>query len=253
MKSPLRYPGGKSRAVKRILPFIEGKTTELLSPFVGGASIEIAAAQKGIKVYAYDIFTPLVHFWQQLLLDANKVADKVNEYFPLKKEDFYVLQKKLKLSEDPIEIASLFFVINRCSFSGTTQSGGMSPNHPRFNQASIQRLRDFLCENMEVSLGSFEQSLKKYPSMFAYLDPPYALGMSSNLYGNKGDTHLDFNHINLSHSLKNRGMWVLSYNDCEIVRDLYQGHIFKPIEWTYGMNKSKKSNEVLIFSKDLKY
>ena len=59
MKSPLRYPGGKTRAVKHILPHIPKGIKEFCSPFFGGGSVELAVADRGIPVYGYDIFQPL--------------------------------------------------------------------------------------------------------------------------------------------------------------------------------------------------
>ncbi|WP_265036439.1 hypothetical protein [Wolbachia endosymbiont (group A) of Anomoia purmunda] len=50
--------------------------------------------------------------------------------------------------------------------------------------------------------------------------------------------------------LSTRDRWVLSYNDCEEIRDMYtEHHIIEP-KWSYGMGNSKKSNEILILSKD---
>lgn len=38
-RSPLRYPGGKSRAVSMILPHIPEGTEKVCSPFFGGARL----------------------------------------------------------------------------------------------------------------------------------------------------------------------------------------------------------------------
>ena len=81
-----------------------------------------------------------------------------------------------------------------------------------------------------------------------YLDPPYFL--SSNLYGKRGDHHKNFDHEGLAEVLRNRDKWLLSYNDCEQVRDLYSGFSFMSTKWRYGMNASKTSNEVFIVSRD---
>ena len=75
IKSPLRYPGGKSRAVTQILNLITRGIDVLCSPFLGGGSIELACASRGIAVKAYDAFEPLVNFWQYLLEDAPKLAN----------------------------------------------------------------------------------------------------------------------------------------------------------------------------------
>ena len=74
MKSPLRSPGGKTRAVKHILPHFPEDMKELCSPFLGGGSIELALASKGVQVYGYDAFEPLIWFWRTLLERPDALA-----------------------------------------------------------------------------------------------------------------------------------------------------------------------------------
>ena len=247
-RSLLRYPGGKTRGVEFITRFFPNRLDVLLSPFLGGGSVELSVAAKGTKVFGYDIFNPLVEFWQCLLSSPDELALEVEKYFPLSKEKFYELQKTQTLLLTKLERAAAFYVLNRASFSGATLSGGMSPNHPRFTETSIQRLRDFFNPNIHVKQADFKESLNKNPYSFAYLDPPYLI--KNSLYGYKGDTHKDFDHLGLAKILKNREHWLLSYNDCEEIRDLYAGfHIITP-NWKYGMSNDKSSKEILIFSKN---
>jgi len=248
IKSPLRYPGGKSRAVKSILKLIPKKIEVLCSPFLGSGSIELACVQQGIKVYGYDAFAPLVNFWQTLLENAPKLTQAVRKYYPLTRNEFYALQKTYHKLKDPIEKAAIFFTLNRTSFSGTTLSGGMSPNHPRFKENIIDALETFNLSGLYVEKADFQESIRKHKNDFLYLDPPYF--NEQKLYGNQGDLSRDFDHEGLASLIKKRPGWILSYNDCPKVRNLYQGHDFLSLEWAYGMNKNKKSNEVLILSCD---
>ena len=248
-KSPLRYPGGKSRAVKRIMSFIPSDIDSLCSPFFGGGSVEMACTGINIKVYGYDIFSPLVDFWHEILQNPNELAERVEKYFPLSKEKFYNLQKSYMDFDNKKEKAAVFYVLNRSSFSGTTLSGGMSPGHKRFNQSSIERVRNFVISNLYIEKKDFKESLPLHKNDFLYLDPPYANGQA--IYGNRGDTHRDFDHESLSEILNKRERWILSYNDCELVRNLYKDFRFITLEWNYGMNNSKKSNEILILSGDI--
>ena len=249
IKSPLRYPGGKSRAVPKILELLPKGIGRLCSPFVGGASIELACASMlGINVYAYDAFEPLVNFWQVLLQDNEELVKVINKHYPLTKSRFYSLQKKYFDIEDRIEMAAVFFVLNRASFSGTTLSGGMSPDHPRFTQSAIEQLREFNIKNFKVEKADFRESMTKHIDDFLYLDPPYFI--EQKLYGNKGDMHNGFEHETLAKMLKERKGWILSYNDCKEIREWYKGHHILTPEWAYGMNNSKQPNEVVILSKD---
>ncbi len=249
IKSPLRYPGGKSRAVNQVLGLLPQGLDTLCSPFVGGASVELAcASERRIRVYGYDAFLPVVNFWQEVLKNPKGLAEQVRKYYPLSRTQFYALQKRYASLTNKQELASAFFVLNRSSFSGTTLSGGMSPGHPRFTENSIDRLQGFSINNFTVEHADFSESIPRHSNDFMYLDPPYANG--GNLYGDKGDHHTGFDHEKLASILTARDGWLLSYNDCEQVRDLYSGFkSFRP-SWTYGMSNDKKSNEILILSKD---
>ena len=50
MKTLLRYPGGKAKAVKILEKYIPENTTKIVSPFFGGGSLEFQLASKGIEV-----------------------------------------------------------------------------------------------------------------------------------------------------------------------------------------------------------
>ncbi len=247
-KSLLRYPGGKTRGVEIISAYFPKNIKKICSPFFGGGSIEIFFAARGVTVYGYDIFKPLAEFWQCVLNTNQQLADAVQTYYPLSRERFYALQKTQTAFNTKLQRAAVFYVLNRCSFSGSTLSGGMSPNHPRFTITSIERLRNFYNPNFSVKQMHFRDSINLHQDAFLYLDPPYLI--ESTLYGNKGDAHKDFNHQELFEILKNRNNWLLSYNDCDEIRQIYKGFkIITPI-WKYGMGNNKSSNEIIIFSKD---
>lgn len=241
--SVLRYPGGKTRAVKTIRSYIPDVDT-LVAPFLGGASVEISCASDGIKVFGADAFEPVINFWSYARESPVLLSERVRNYHPLTRRKFYSLQKGFMNLDNDLERAAVFFVLNRSSFSGTTLSGGMSGGHPRFNENAINRLRDFRANNLSVEYADFQETLSAHPDDFLYLDPPYANG--ERLYGNKGNMHEGFDHELLANLLKKRDGWILSYNDTPQIRGLYNGFEIITPEWVYGMSKNKKSREVLI-------
>jgi len=247
-RSPLRYPGGKNRAVKNIYSIIPANETKLCSPFLGGASIELACSTR-MTVQGSDIFEPLIAFWRILLTSPELLIKRVKTYFPLSRTKFYALQKRCIDLTDEVERAAAFFVLNRSSFSGTTLSGGMSPGHPRFTLSAIERLKNFKCENFNVECADYRDSIPKHDDSFLYLDPPYMNGQA--LYGLRGDTHKGFDHPALAELLNKRERWIMSYNDCHEIRKLYKDNAILSVEWMYTMSKNKQSNEVLILSRDL--
>lgn len=248
-RSPLRYPGGKSKAVKLITELIPQGTTELVSPFFGGGSIELHCAAQGMRVYGYDAFKPLVAFWNLLLSDRDRLVAEVQKHHPLSREQFYALQKQHR-DELTDEQGILFFVLNRASFSGTTLSGGCSEDSlkGRFTVSSIERLASFQIDNLSVQLADFQDSLDRHPEAFLYLDPPYLI--KSTLYGNRGSTHRGFDHEGLFQRLRDRPNWLLSYNNCEWVRERYKDFKIVYPDWKYGMSKDKASKEVLILNQE---
>jgi DNA adenine methylase len=125
--------------------------------------------------------------------------------------------------------------------------------------SSIDRLRDFKVENLlSVTCMDFKKSIKKHKKDLMYLDPPYLI--ESQLYGNDGKIHKNFDHQGLAKILKKdkKKKWILSYNNIVPIRELYKGHTILEPKWSYSMatdkkmSEDKKSRELLIFSKDIK-
>tara|TARA_R110002074_G_scaffold161410_3_gene319179 strand:+ start:1666 stop:2667 length:1002 start_codon:yes stop_codon:yes gene_type:complete len=257
LKSPLRYPGGKTRAVKTIMEFIPEDCGELCSPFLGGGSVELALAEKGAKVYGYDLFEPLVWFWKALLEQPGELARTANSFrkdhrlFELNdvkvkgllKEDFDKIRKELK-EEDKFSVlnAAKFYAINRSSFSGATFSGGWSRRaaYARFTNSSIERVKRFKEPNITVKCKDFKESIPLHPDAFLYLDPPYMLASEEQerLYGKSGDKHKGFDHKGLYDLLKGRDNWLLSYSgDGKAILDMYSNFVTCDVTgaWSYGM------------------
>ncbi len=259
--SPLRYAGGKTRAVKKLEKYLPKDVKSLCSPFFGGGSFEIYCLMNyGIKVLGYDLFEPLVDFWSCLIEDPQRLMEIVSTYLPVvTKEQFYRLQRTFLEIEDSWERAAATYLLNRTSFSGAMASGGFSPleadgRNGRFRESNVEFLRGFQVPEgmLSVQHVSFKESILRHPQSFVYADPPYLV--ESKLYGNRGDLH-DIDHQLLADLLQSRGNWMLCYNDCVEVRRFYRGfHIVDcrdGLSWQYGMSKSKKSREVLILSPDV--
>ena len=276
--SPLRYPGGKSRAVeliteKYIIPNLS-KKQKICSPFFGGGSIELHLANNGNKVTGYDDFGPLVDFWKVLKKNPKKLFKEVSSYKKLSKKGFKELQIQFRGKSESYtqtKRAALFYVLNRTSFSGTTLSGGMAVDYdkpersldrrlPRFRKSSRDRIRDFSVKNFTISKMSFRKSIEKNKKSLIYADPPYFIQNKGSLYGNQGDKMFtEKDHEDLAHILnkmKNK-KWILSYNNDKHVRRLYSGRRIEEVEWAYGMSgvksrKKKHSSEILILSDGIK-
>ncbi len=257
MKSPLRYPGGKTRAIKILVPLIErlfGPIVKLTSPFCGGCSIEFHINAPITTIN--DKFEPLYNFWLQVRDNKPALIGLLREYKTqgIDRNMFQHMRTTIMNTDiDSVKRAAMYFIINRCSFSGATLSGGFSVEaaDKRFTTNSIDTLSKLDITDYNISNHDFSEIIAKTPcDHIIFADPPYYLEKKSRLYGNNGDMHEDFDHIGFFHSItKFSGNWLITYNDHPKIRELYSDYEILSAEWAYGMNKSKKSSEIIITSR----
>ncbi|MBC7795680.1 MAG: DNA adenine methylase, partial [Pyrinomonadaceae bacterium] len=202
IRSPLRYPGGKSRAVEKIAALIPD-FDEFREPFVGGASVFVNLKQRfpARKFWINDKYKELATFWRILRDESEKLIEQIWRW---KREfdDGKVLRSCLqnnKSNFDEIETAAMFFVFNRITFSGTTEAGGFSEQafQKRFTDSSIERLSEMprILDNVTITDFDYQQVVEtKGENVFIYLDPPYFSATNSALYGKNGDLHKTFDH-----------------------------------------------------------
>ena len=261
-KSPLRYPGGKSRACKIIenvcleyMPFFKNYEC-VVSPFFGGGSFEFYLQNKyGFDIIANDKFTPLYNFWKSCKENNDELCTKLAKNLNnIDKEIFHKLRECI-MDQEGVEQAISYFIINRCSFSGATLSGGFSQESStkRFTKSSIERveklnLKKFRMENLDFEEFLQNEAKDDNNKKLIFLDPPYFLEKKSTLYGNNGDLHEHFNHEKLFKSISGMKNWILTYNNCEYIKNLYKNHVIIEVDWSYSMNKSKESSEIIILS-----
>jgi len=258
--SPLRYPGGKTRACKIIDDVINkhfdiNSFDTLLSPFFGGGSFEFFIQNKyGLKLIVNDKFIPLYNFWKQVKINKNILCDELRKIKSVSKEQFTDYRNTiLNLNDNIFHQSIQYFIINRCSFSGATLSGGFSEeaSKKRFTPSSINKIQALDFTNIEIHNYDFFDFINNYinDNTLMFIDPPYYLENKSKLYGNNGDMHEKFNHQLLFDLLNNKKNWILTYNNCNYIKDLYKDYIIIDVNWSYGMNKSKTSSEIIIISK----
>jgi DNA adenine methylase len=254
IKSPLRYPGGKSKALEQILPLIPN-FEEYREPFVGGGSVFIALKQlfPNKKFWINDLYSELYKFWEYTQKNLEAVIDQVktwNTEYTEGKQLHQFLTKNIQNFDD-IKIASAFFVFNRITFSGTTEAGGFSEQafQKRFTDTSIQRLQ--LLESVMVNTGITNIDYQKVveeegENVFIFLDPPYYSATKSALYGKKGKLHKVFDHERMAEVMKNcTHQWLITYDNSQYIKKLYSfAHVS---EWNlmYGMRNITDKSEQL--------
>ena len=267
IKSPLRYPGGKSRAIQRMKALLPEHFDEYREPFVGGGSFFIYLRQKSpdLKIWINDLNPELYCFWKYTQIDSQKLACELSLVKKERKNGQELFDELLKVDVSSLtefERAVRFFILNRITFSGVVESGGYSQLafETRFTESSIERVAKLgaLLAGIKITQLDYRQLLQDGgPSVFTFLDPPYFKATKSRLYGRNGILHTGFDHDEFAEEMKAcRHSWLITYDDSpEIRRNFSFANIY---EWElqYGMNnykqgKAEKGSELFIANYDL--
>ena len=270
LKTPLRYPGGKSRACVKMDPYFPDlrEYTEFREPFIGGGSVAIHVTKKypHLKVWVNDLYEPLVNFWQQLQMFGPEMKDRLQE---LKSEHpdpdsakRLFLESKEYLNDesnlDSLRRAVSFYVVNKCSFSGLTESSSFSKqaSDSNFSMRGIEKLPGYseIIANWRITNYSYDYLLSEQDSTFVYLDPPYDI--KDNLYGKKGSMHKGFDHDKFAADCSTCSMpQLVSYNSDQLVKDRFTDWNAAEFDLTYTMRSvgeymrdQKSRKELLLFN-----
>lgn len=272
LKTPLRYPGGKSRACVKMDPFFPDLRNydEFREPFLGGGSVAIHITKKYpfLNIWVNDLYEPLVNFWQQLQMFGNDIKDKLVD---LKtgnstpdKARILFNDAKLAVNDEHqsnLERAIAFYIVNKCSFSGLTESSSFSQqaSNSNFSLRGIEKLPDYskLIEKWRITNYSYDYLMNGERSAFMYLDPPYDI--KDNLYGNKGSMHKGFDHDKFAIDCDSNDMDMLvSYNSDQLVKDRFKNWKTGEFDLTYTMRsvgeymrEQKGRKELLLFNYEM--
>lgn len=262
IKSPLRYPGGKSRAVERLKSLLPKEFTEYREPFVGGGSFFICLKQKfpHLKIWINDLNPELYYFWKHAQIDSEKLAQELRK---IKKETVKgqgLFDELLSLDINQLsgfERAIRFFILNRITFSGVVESGGYSQLafDGRFTESSIDRVVELgnILDGVKITNLDYRELLaKEGEDVFTFLDPPYFKATKSKLYGKNGILHTEFDHNEFASEMKKYDhSWLITYDDSPEIRKNFEFANIYEWELQYGMNnykqgKADKGNELFV-------
>ena len=268
-KTPLRYPGGKSRACVKLETFLPDLRDyrEFREPFLGGGSVAIHITKKypHLDIWVNDLYEPLVNFWKTLQDDGYKMFKRLQELksrYPDQESARGLFLEAKELVNDhsisPLFRACSFYVINKCSFSGLTESSSFSrqASDSNFSMRGIEKLPGYtqIIENWKITNISYEKLLTDNRDTFTYLDPPYDI--KDNLYGKKGDMHKSFDHdVFASNCDRFIGPQLISYNSSQLVKERFKTWEAGEFGLTYTMRsvgeymrEQKERKELVLFN-----
>jgi len=154
-------------------------------------------------------------------VDVEEESRLAQQYFTAPDAQEFTTIMTTRCQFGDISRAAAFFKLNHMSYGATMTSFSAQPCDLRrfyFHvSAAHERLSDVILENKD-----FESLIRQYdrPGAFFYLDPPYF--MAEDCYA---VSFTQEDHYRLFELLKNtKGKWLLSYNDCEFIRELYKDY-----------------------------
>ena len=268
-KTPLRYPGGKSRALSKIFQFAPDltKVKQYREPFLGGGSVALEMSKRYpmMDIWVNDLYEPLYNFCCVLQHDVDELYETL---FDLK--SVYCNQDAARCLFDAmkeainnkditdVERAVAFYVVNKCSFSGLTESSSFSAqaSDSNFSMNGINKLIEYshMIESWTITNLSYEELLTDDKDIFLYLDPPYDI--KDNLYGKKGSMHKGFDHDGFA-TICDRfvGPQLISYNSSQLIKDRFKEYQAGEFDLTYTMRsvgeymrEQKDRKELLLYN-----
>ena len=271
LKTPLRYPGGKSRACVKMNPYFPDLRNyeEFREPFLGGGSVAIHITKKypNLNIWVNDLYEPLVNFWQVLQTFSGDLRDtlsreKSNNNNPEAAKELFLAAKDMinDTTLTSVDRAVAFYIVNKCSFSGLTESSSFSQqaSNGNFSMRGIEKLSEYskLIAGWRITNYSYDYLMDGNKGAFMYLDPPYDIKV--NLYGRKGSMHKGFDHDKFAADCDANPMdQLVSYNSDQLVKTRFLGGKWTAAEFdlTYTMRsvgeymrEQKQRKELLLFN-----
>ena len=231
LKTPLRYPGGKSKAVKTLSQWYPKIISEYREPFIGGGSIaiDITKANPDIPIWINDLYVPLYNFWVQLRDNGDELSERVREEkqntldegdrdkVTAKAKELFNQYKEEIDKYTNLERAVAFFIINKCSYSGLTENSTFSPtaSNSNFSLVGADKLKEFskLIKNWKITNIDYSEVMGADGSddTFVFLDPPYDI--KDFLYGKNREMHKSFDHNLFAENVyKCKHKFMITYN-----------------------------------------
>ena len=254
LKTPLRYPGGKSKAIKTLSQWYPKNISEYREPFIGGGSIaiDVTKSNPDIPVWINDLYVPLYNFWIQLRDRGEELSERVREEkqntldegdpdsITAKAKDLFNSYKEEIDTYDNFEKAVAFFIMNKCSFSGLTENSTFSKtaSNSNFSLVGADKLKEFskIIENWKITNIDYSKVMNAdgTDNTFVFLDPPYDI--KDFLYGKNREMHRSFDHDLFAENVfECKHKFMITYNLNERLTTLYEDYNLKEWKLRYSM------------------
>ena len=252
LKTPLRYPGGKSRAITKMSRYLPdmSKYKHYREPFLGGGSVALYMTKQHphLDIWVNDLYEPLANFWQQLQHEGNEITTRLRTFktsypTPDRARELFIESKELvnDARASLVTRAVSFYIVNKCSFSGLTESSSFSKqaSESNFSLRGIEKLPAYsvVIQNWVITNLSYERMITDEKNVFTYFDPPYEIGIP--IYGKRGDMHKYFDHDQFASDCDGHtNHQMISYNSTQVIRNRFKNWYAAEFDLTYSMRST---------------
>lgn len=239
----IRWVGGKSRLLPRILPHVPNRIRNYYEPFLGGGAVFFACASRVHgQSYLADLNEHLVAAWVAMRDYQSELSPLLDWYSVNDSKEFYYTIRSTN-PEPLVEKAARFLYLNGVSWNhlwrenSRTRAMNVPWGDRRFKRLDASTMTDIgnLLKRANIAAVDFRDVLKgASDGDFVYLDPPYLPIFSRpdvereptakfNKYTAKTFELPDLIELaDICADLSRRGVsWVMSNRDAESVRKLF--------------------------------
>jgi DNA adenine methylase len=261
-----RYVGGKrkvaSEIVDRILEQCVGNSpTGYCEPFVGAGAVCLSLLRSSVgetieRVWLNDLDKGCAALWWCVLHEPDELLRLVHQFEPSRELFFEFKRDFLEGREfSLVELGLRKLAVQQMSFSGMgVMAGGPlrkigSRWSPRCIERNVREARRLL-DGKQVTVTSldFREVLSQVDrDTFVYADPPYMVP-GGELYQHAFNQR---DHEELQALLAGaKFRWLLSYDDCPQIRNMYCGDSIDELQMTYSdkgrRSRNPRKRELLI-------
>lgn len=268
--SPLRYPGGKTGLTGFLSNVIQRNGLsgcKYYEPYAGGAGAALSLLKLGevSELYLNDADRRIFSFWQSAISESERFVERIHSV-PLTIQEWHRQHEICSTpdSHSQFDVGFAAFFMNRCNRSGVLtgsvgpiggyQQTGKWRMDVRFNRAalserifSIARMKESIHVSCRDAIDFLKETLPRgrgRERVFVYLDPPY-VQKGQRLYLN---AYLPKDHAKLASYIDAQKAlpWIMSYDDSELVRELYSNHFIALMPIKYSLQNKRTARELII-------
>ena len=239
MDSFISWIGGKKLLREKIIElFPEQGTFKRYIEVFGGAGWVLFASDAHAKMEVYnDVNGNLVNLFRCTKYHPDALQKELS-FILMSREQFFDAKEQMESGGlTDIQRAARFYILIKESFGVDLRSFGVRgrnmQNAVDYILEVSKRLNKVVIENQD-----FERILRTYDKKDAlfYLDPPYY--ETEKYYP---DRFMPEDHMRLREALgRIKGRFLLSYNDCKYIREIYEGFSITEVERMHNLVKAEK-------------